>query len=82
MSYLEPILVHPVSRQNFRDTVAQKCNPYMIRCPIQIFNLQNCICPGSKEDNTSKKEDENINEDKEVKIVLVAAKHLDREGCQ
>ena len=32
MSYLEPILVHPVRRQNFRDTVAQKCNPYLIRC--------------------------------------------------
>ena len=34
MSYLEPILVHPVRRQNFRDTVAQKCNPYLIRCHI------------------------------------------------
>ena len=32
MSYLEPILVHPVRRQNFGDTVAQKCNPYLIRC--------------------------------------------------
>ena len=32
MSYLEPILVHPVRRQNFRDAVAQKCNPYLIRC--------------------------------------------------
>ena len=32
MSYLEPILVHPVRRQNFRDTVAQKCNLYLIRC--------------------------------------------------
>ena len=31
MIYLEPVLVHPVRRQNFRDTVAQKCNPYLIR---------------------------------------------------
>ena len=36
MSYLEPILVHPVRRQNFGDTVAQKCNPYLIRCLIDI----------------------------------------------
>ena len=37
MSYLEPILVHSVRRQNFRDTVAQKCNPYLIRCHKQIL---------------------------------------------
>ena len=40
-------------------------------------HLQNCICTSRKEDNTSKEEDEDINEDKEVKIVLVAAKNLD-----
>ena len=32
MSYLEAVLVHPVRRQNFRDAVAQKCNPYLIWC--------------------------------------------------
>ena len=36
MSYLEPILVHPVRRQNFGDTVAQKCNPYLIRCHTNL----------------------------------------------
>ena len=33
MSYLEPILVHPVRRQNFGDGVAQTCNPHLIPCP-------------------------------------------------
>ena len=32
MSYLEPILVHPVRRQNFGDAVAQTCNPHLIPC--------------------------------------------------
>ena len=32
MSYLEPILVHPVRRQNFGDGVAQTCNPHLILC--------------------------------------------------
>ena len=32
MSYLEPILVHPVRRQNFGDGVAQTCNPHLIPC--------------------------------------------------
>ena len=34
MSYLEPILVHPVRRQNFGDGVAQTCNPHLIPCRI------------------------------------------------
>ena len=37
MSYLEPILVHPVRRQNFGDAVAQTCNPHLIPCRIDIF---------------------------------------------
>ena len=37
MSYLEPILVHPVRRQNFGDTVAQTCNPHLIPCPMKGF---------------------------------------------
>ena len=32
MSYLEPILLHPVRRQNFGDAVAQTCNPHLIPC--------------------------------------------------
>ena len=39
MSYLEPVLVHPVRRQNFGDAVAQKCNPYLIWCHIDICDL-------------------------------------------
>ena len=37
MSYLEPILVHPVRRQNFGDAVAQTCNPHLIPCHIQFI---------------------------------------------
>ena len=37
MSYLEAVLVHPVRRQNFGDAVAQKCNPYLIRCPMSFI---------------------------------------------
>ena len=37
MSYLEPILVHPVRRQNFGDAVAQTCNPHLIPCHIWIL---------------------------------------------
>ena len=36
MSYMEPILVHPVSRQNFGDAVAQTCNPHLIPCPTSM----------------------------------------------
>ena len=32
MSYLEPILLHPVRRQNFGDAVTQTCNPHLIPC--------------------------------------------------
>ena len=46
----------------------------------QDFHSQHCICAGSKEDNTGKKEDEDINEDKEVEVVLVAAKYLNQDG--
>ena len=35
MSYLEPILVHPVRRQNFGDGVAQTCNPHLIPCHMK-----------------------------------------------
>ena len=35
MSYLEPILVHPVRRQNFGDAVAQTCNPHLIPCHMR-----------------------------------------------
>ena len=37
MSYLEPILVHPVRRQNFGDAVAQTCNPHLIPCLVQCI---------------------------------------------
>lgn len=40
------------------------------------FHLQKWICAGSKEDDTGKKEDEDKNQDKEVKVVCVTAKHL------
>ncbi len=35
MSYLEPILMHPVRRQNFGDAVAQTCNPHLIPCHMR-----------------------------------------------
>ena len=49
MSYLEPILVHPVRRQNFGDTVAQKCNPYLIRCRIPL--KYDALIPANKSFN-------------------------------
>ena len=49
MSYQEPILVHPVRRQNFGDTVAQKCNPYLIRCHnIEVIRVKRRV-PAEKE---------------------------------
>ena len=42
----------------------------------QGFHSQHCICTGSKENDTGKKEDEDVNEDKEVEVMLVAAKNL------
>jgi len=44
MSYLEPILVHPVRRQNFGDTVGQTCNPHLIPCLIIAFDHLRCEC--------------------------------------
>ena len=40
-------------------------------------HLQKWICAGSKKDDTGKKEDEDKNQDKEVKVVHITAKHLD-----
>ena len=42
-----------------------------------FFHLHDCICARSEEDEASKKEDEDVNEDKEVKVVHITAKHLD-----
>ena len=42
----------------------------------QNFHSQHCICAGSKKNDTGKKEDEDVNEDKEVEVMLVAAKNL------
>ena len=44
MSYLESVKVHPVRRQNFRDTLAQKCNPYLIRQGLRCCTIPSLIC--------------------------------------
>ena len=44
---------------------------------IKDVHLQKWICTGNKEDDARKEEDEDINENKEVKIVLVGAKNLE-----
>ena len=48
MSYLESVKVHPVRRQNFWDAVAQKCNPFLIRCQRPINSVLKLLTMSEK----------------------------------
>ena len=73
MSYLEPILVHPVRRQNFGDTVAQTCNPHLIPCLIMITSSETLGCSSGKS-QSSMNQSKHLKSETNMQIILFAKK--------